>query len=166
MEKNENFVDFVKLSEKMNLEKKFELVSQSALVFVVVSSICIFAMLSYIFNGSVLLDQLGISMLVSAFIVIFLVVLFIATDCATTTTSSGFFFSLDYTEEAKRKAKIYNIDDIDEFKKNIDIVADEISLRGNALLQETNKILNYFYETDDSFELEQFEVQILKKLCK
>ena len=166
MEKNENFVDFVKLSEKMNLEKKFELVSQSALVFVVVSSICIFAMLSYIFNGSVLLDQLGISMLVSAFIVIFLVVLFVATDCATTTTSSGFFFSLDYTEEAKRKAKIYNIDDIDEFKKNIDIVADEISLRGNALLQETNKILNYFYETDDSFELEQFEVQILKKLCK
>ena len=166
MEKNENFVDFVKLSEKMNLEKKFELVSQSALVFVVVSSICIFAMLSYIFNGSVLLDQIGISMLVSAFIVIFLVVLFIATDCATTTTSSGFFFSLDYTEEAKRKAKIYNIDDIDEFKKNIDIVADEISLRGNALLQETNKILNYFYETDDSFELEQFEVQILKKLCK
>ena len=166
MEKNENFVDFVKLSEKMNLEKKFELVSQSALVFVVVSSICIFAMLSYIFNGSVLLDQLGISMLVSAFIVIFLVVLLVATDCATTTTSSGFFFSLDYTEEAKRKAKIYNIDDIDEFKKNIDIVADEISLRGNALLQETNKILNYFYETDDSFELEQFEVQILKKLCK
>jgi hypothetical protein len=166
MEKNENFVDFVKLSEKMNLEKRFELVSQSALVFVVVSSICIFAMLSYIFNGSVLLDQIGISMLVSAFIVIFLVVLFIATDCATTTTSSGFFFSLDYTEEAKRKAKIYNIDDIDEFKKNIDIVADEISLRGNALLQETNKILNYFYETDDSFELEQFEVQILKKLCK
>lgn len=166
MEKNENFVDFVKLSEKMNLEKKFELVSQSALVFVVVSSICIFAMLSYIFNGSVLLDQLGISMLVSALIVLCLVVLFIATDCATTTTSSGFFFSLDYTEEAKRKAKFNNIDDIDEFKKNIDIVADEISLRGNALLQETNKILNYFYGTDDSFELEQFEVQILKKLCK
>lgn len=166
MEKNENFVDFVKLSEKMNLEKKFELVSQSALVFVVVSSICIFAMLSYIFNGSVLLDQLGISMLVSALIVFCLVVLFVVTDCATTTTSSGFFFSLDYTEEAKRKAKIYNIDDIDEFKKNIDIVADEISLRGNALLQETNKILNYFYGTDDSFELEQFEVQILKKLCK
>ena len=48
----------------------------------------------------------------------------------------------------------------------VQIVADEISLRGNALLQETNKILNYFYGTDDSFELEQFEVQILKKLCK
>ena len=120
MEKNENFVDFVKLSEKMNLEKKFELVSQSALVFVVVSSICIFAMLSYIFNGSVLLDQLGISMLVSALIVLCLVVLFVVTDCATTTTSSGFFFSLDYTEEAKSTAKIYNINDIDEFKKNID----------------------------------------------
>ena len=145
MEKNENFVDFVKLSEKMILEKKFELVSQSALVFVVVSSICVFAMLSYIFNGSVLLDQLGISMLVSALFGLCLVVLFVVTDCATTTTSSGFFFSLDYTEEAKRKAKIYNIDDIDEFKKNIDIVADEISLRGNALLQETNKILNYIY---------------------